>query len=202
MITVQIKLNLVGTDCSTFDLYSNADGFLSAFESDVPKQSLIDCYSSANVPDYTTVIRVMAKGLCSNYTDLPLQQSTTTTTTTNNDTTSPPAYDDPYIISQNPTSDIGTFEIRVLFGIPNQQYRLRANASFTGEGNTITFTNLELPIMDSTHTIRTGSLFSVDQDGERVGTYTVDGTGISCFIELLDINNNVISSTGFSTSPA
>ena len=86
-MTVLITLTTVGIDCSTFDIYSNVDGFLSAFETDVPKGSLLTGFSSANVPDGTTVIRVKAKGLCSNYIDLQLINATTTTTSSSSSTT-------------------------------------------------------------------------------------------------------------------
>ena len=81
-MTILITLTTVGIDCSTFDIYSNVDGFLSAFETDIPKGSLSAGFSSANVPDGTTIIRVKAKGLCSNYIDINLSAMTTTTTTT------------------------------------------------------------------------------------------------------------------------
>ena len=81
-MTVLITLTTIGTDCSLFDIYSNIDGFVSAFETGVPKASLSAGFSSANVPDGTTVIRVKAKGLCSNYIDILLPGFTTTTTTT------------------------------------------------------------------------------------------------------------------------
>ena len=81
-MTILITLTTVGIDCSTFDIYSNVDGFLSAFETDVPKASLSTGFSSANAPDGTTVIRVKAKGVCTNYKDINLTSITTTTTTT------------------------------------------------------------------------------------------------------------------------
>jgi hypothetical protein len=81
-MTVLITLTTVGADCSLFDIYSNIDGFISAFETDVPKSSLSAGFSSANVPDGTTIIRVKAKGVCTNYIDITLSTSTTTTTTT------------------------------------------------------------------------------------------------------------------------
>lgn len=81
-MTVLITLTTVGTDCSLFDIYSNIDGFVSAFETGVPKASLSAGFSSANVPDGTTTIRVKAKGVCTNYTDINLTSITTTTTTT------------------------------------------------------------------------------------------------------------------------
>lgn len=86
-MTILITLTTVGIDCSTFDIYSNVDGFLSAFETDVPKASLSAGFSSANVPDGTTIIRVKAKGLCSNYIDLQLINATTTTTSSSSSTT-------------------------------------------------------------------------------------------------------------------
>ena len=81
-MTILITLTTIGIDCSLFDIYSDVDGFLSAFETDVPKDSLSAGFSSANAPDGTTVIRVKAKGLCSNYIDLQLINATTTTSTT------------------------------------------------------------------------------------------------------------------------
>ena len=81
-MTVLITLTTIGTDCSLFDIYSNVDGFLSAFETDVPKASLSAGFSSSNVPDGTTIIRVKAKGVCTNYIDINLSAITTTTTTT------------------------------------------------------------------------------------------------------------------------
>ena len=81
-MTVLITLTTIGTDCSLFDIYSNTDGFVSAFETDVSKASLSAGFSSANVPDGTTVIRVKAKGVCTNYIDITLNGSPITTTTT------------------------------------------------------------------------------------------------------------------------
>ena len=86
-MTVLITLTTVGIDCSTFDIYSDVDGFLSAFETDVPKASLSAGFSSANAPDGTTIIRVKAKGVCTNYIDITLPAITTTTTTSSTSTT-------------------------------------------------------------------------------------------------------------------
>ena len=86
-MTILITLTTIGTDCSLFDIYSNTDGFVSAFETDVPKASLSAGFSSANVPDGTTIIRVKAKGVCTNYKDINLSNVTTTTTTSSSSTT-------------------------------------------------------------------------------------------------------------------
>ena len=86
-MTILITLTTVGIDCSTFDIYSDVDGFLSAFETDVPKDSLSAGFSSANVPDGTTIVRVKPKGVCTNYIDITLSTITTTTTSSTSTTT-------------------------------------------------------------------------------------------------------------------
>ena len=204
-MTVLITLTTIGTDCSTFDIYSNVDGFLSAFETDVPKASLSAGFSSANVPDGTTVIRVKAKGVCTNYIDINLSNITTTTTTSFSSTTTTTTTNIsiPEITSEQAGADSGTWEIKVINGNEGDQYKIRADASFTGEGTSISFSNFNLSgFLDNTHLVKTGALFSLDSNGENIGSYTVNGSGISCLVELLDSSGNIIGSTGFSTSPA
>ena len=191
-MTILITLTTVGADCSTFDIYSNVDGFISAFETDVPKASLSVGFSSANAPDGTTIVRVKSKGICTNYIDINLSNITTTTTTTN--------ISIPEIISEQAGADSGTWEIKVINGNEGDQYKIRADASFTGEGTSIVFTNFNIAAMDNSHLVRTGNLFSLDNNGKNIGTYTVDGSGISCFVELLDSSANIVSSTSFGTS--
>jgi hypothetical protein len=79
-MTVLITLTVAGPDSGPFDLYSNLDGYISAFESAVPKSSLLAGYASAVVPDFTTTIRVKSVGDCNNYIDIPLYATTTTST--------------------------------------------------------------------------------------------------------------------------
>jgi hypothetical protein len=85
-MTVLITLTVAGADSGPFNLYSNLDGFVSAFETGVSKASLLAGYPSALVPDYTTTIRVKSDGECINYVDILLGATTTTTSST----TSPP----------------------------------------------------------------------------------------------------------------
>lgn len=81
-MTVYIILTTAGSDSGPFDLYSNLDGFTSAFESGVTKAALLAGYSTALVPDFTTSIRVKSNNsLCTNYIDIFLENTTTTTTT-------------------------------------------------------------------------------------------------------------------------
>jgi hypothetical protein len=86
-MTVLITLTTAGTDSGPFDLYSNLDGYTSAFESGVSKSALLAGYASALVPDYTTIVRVKSNGTCINYVDIVLENTTTTTTTTVGSTT-------------------------------------------------------------------------------------------------------------------
>jgi hypothetical protein len=82
-MTVYITLTTAGSDSGPFDLYSNLDGYTSAFESGVSKAALLAGYSSALVPDYTTTIRIKSNGvLCTNYVDINVALLPTTTTTT------------------------------------------------------------------------------------------------------------------------
>ena len=201
-MTILITLTTTGIDCSTFDIYSDVDGFLSAFETDVPKASLSSGFSSANAPDGTTIIRVKAKGVCTNYIDINLSNITTTTTSSSSTTTTTTTnISIPEIISGQAGADYGTWELKVINGNEGDQYKIRANASFTGDGTAIVFNNFNIGVMDNTHLIRTGNLFSLDSNGENIGTYTVDGSGISCLVELLDSSDNTVGSTEFSTSP-
>jgi hypothetical protein len=80
-MTVFITLTIAGSDSGPFDLYSDLDGYVSAFETNVSKSSLVSGYASSLVPDYTTNIRVKSKGVCENYLDIPVTTPTTTTTT-------------------------------------------------------------------------------------------------------------------------
>lgn len=79
-MTVLITLSIAGADSGPFNLYSNVDGYVTAFESGVSKASLLAGYASSVVPDFTTTIRVLSTGACTNYVDIVVEEITTTTT--------------------------------------------------------------------------------------------------------------------------
>jgi hypothetical protein len=81
-MTVLITLTTAGADSGPFDLYTNLDGYVSAFATGVSKSALLAGYSSSAVPDFATIIRVKSTGDCVNYIDIVLTSPTTTTTTT------------------------------------------------------------------------------------------------------------------------
>ena len=97
-MTVLITLTTAGTDTGPFNLYSNVDGYVSAFETGVSKAALVSGYSSALVPNGTATIRIKSTGTCVNYIDVTVVTTTTTTssttstssTTTTTSSTTPP----------------------------------------------------------------------------------------------------------------
>lgn len=100
-MTVLITLTVAGADTGPFDLYSDVDGFVSAFETGVVKSSLLAGYSSSLVPNGATIIRVKSTGTCVNFIDIPVIPITPTTTTTTTTTTAfvPPSVFDNYDLS-------------------------------------------------------------------------------------------------------
>jgi len=82
-----IKLTTAGNNTGPFNLFSDVDGFTTAFETGVTKAQLLTGYTTAAVPDYTTVIRVASDSFCKNYSDFDLSQMCTTTTSTTLSTT-------------------------------------------------------------------------------------------------------------------
>jgi hypothetical protein len=79
-MTITITLTTAGTDTGPFNLYSDVDGYVSAFETGVAKIDLVAGYTTALAPDGTKVVRILSTGLCTNYTDLAVSTTTTTTT--------------------------------------------------------------------------------------------------------------------------
>lgn len=80
-MTVLFTLTTAGLDTGPFNLYSNIDGYTIPFETGVLKGDLIAGYSSSNVPDYTSIVRVQSMGTCSNWVNITLENTTTSTTT-------------------------------------------------------------------------------------------------------------------------
>ena len=71
-MTAIITLILPGDDTGPFDLKSNVDGYSASFESGVSKSSLVSGYTSASVPDGSTIIRVQSTGVCTSYIDFSI----------------------------------------------------------------------------------------------------------------------------------
>lgn len=80
---VTITLTTAGADTGPFNLYSDVDGYTSAFETGVSKAALLAGYTSSLVPNGTTIIRVMSNSpQCTNFIDIVIGGECTTTSTT------------------------------------------------------------------------------------------------------------------------
>ena len=73
-MTVLITLTTAGADTGNFNLYSNVDGYVSAFETGVAKSALVAGYVSYVVPVSTTIVRVKSDATCKNYIDIPIAE--------------------------------------------------------------------------------------------------------------------------------
>lgn len=91
-MTVTITLTLAGSDTGPFNLYSNVDGYVSAFQIGVARSVLVAGLTTGTVPDGTTEILVRSTGVCQRDLYLPIagapSPSTTTTTSSTSSTTS------------------------------------------------------------------------------------------------------------------
>ena len=81
-MTVLITLTTAGSSIGPFNLYTNIDGYVVAFETGVSKASLVAGYTSVLVPTGTTSIQVKSTGTCTNAITLPIVGVTTTATPT------------------------------------------------------------------------------------------------------------------------
>jgi len=86
-MTLTITLTVSGSDTGPFDLYSNVDGYSSAFATGIARATLISGYTSSSVPDWTNVVRIQSTGTCTNYIDVSVTTTTTTTATPTTTTT-------------------------------------------------------------------------------------------------------------------
>jgi len=66
-----ITISNVGADAGPFDLYSDVDGFLSAFETGIPTALLEAGYATNLVPDGTTIIKIQSvNDKCNNFVNI------------------------------------------------------------------------------------------------------------------------------------
>lgn len=81
-MTITITLSAAGVDTGPFSLFSDVDGYTTAFVTGVSRTALLAGYTTTLAPVGTTIVRVQSTGLCTNYIDIELVLPTTTTTTT------------------------------------------------------------------------------------------------------------------------
>ena len=79
-MNIYVTITSAGADTGPFNLYSNVDGFVSAFDTNIGKATLVAGYSTT-APAGTTTVRIISIGECTNYIDVVVSTTTTTTTT-------------------------------------------------------------------------------------------------------------------------
>lgn len=113
MQTVTITLTVAGTDTGPFDLYSDADGYTTPFESGIAKAALVLGYTSVLVPDAATIIRVQSDSACTNFVDLDIVTTTTTTTSTTTSSTTTSTTTSTTSTTSTTTTETPIFEVSV-----------------------------------------------------------------------------------------
>ena len=86
-MTLFITLSLAQADTGPFNLFSNADGYISAIALNVTKAELLFGYAIPSAPAGTTIVRVKSIGTCRNSIDVVVGATTTTSTSTTTTTT-------------------------------------------------------------------------------------------------------------------
>jgi len=83
-----IQILNIGINTDNFLLYSDVDNYLSAFEINVSRQSLLDGFPTDQIPNGTQVIRVLSTTVeCPVQIDISLNATTSTSTSTSTSTT-------------------------------------------------------------------------------------------------------------------
>jgi len=179
-MTILITLTLAGSDTGPFNLYSNVDGYTTAFETGVSRAALVAGYTSILVPDGTTEILVRSTGVCQR--DLYLSvagapaTTTSTTSTSSTSTTSTTTTSAPFSCITGDRNAIATCsngesaQFTIALGytaaiIPGGYY-------YSGSGTRTYYAY----IYDSTDSIMLYSL-TYTQVGSTPGTWTTFGTG-------------------------
>ena len=70
--TVDITLAAAGTDTGPFNIYSDSDTYTNPIATGVLKADLLTGYTSSDVPNDATIIRVKSTGTCTNYVDMTI----------------------------------------------------------------------------------------------------------------------------------
>ena len=167
-MTVTIILTLAGNDTGPFDLYSDVDGYTSAFIVGVSRGVLLTGLTTGTVPDGTTNILVQSTGACERdlYLTVAGAPTTTTTTSTTTSTTTTIAPSE-YILAQigtyaNPASgcSLGTI-LRIFLDAADYALFVANFNSFGGIGGGGANTCTAIA-RNSTGAVITGYLFDYD----------------------------------------
>lgn len=81
MIQIFVKLNTAGSDTGPFMVYSNVDGYITAYGINITKANLTSGVT-VTVPDFTTSVKIRSNGKCTNSIIVNIAPAGSTTTTT------------------------------------------------------------------------------------------------------------------------
>ena len=179
-MTILITLTLAGSDTGPFNLYSNADGYTTAFETGISRAALIAGYTSNLAPIGTTEVLVRSTGVCDRdlYLDVVGAPTTTTTSSTSTSTSKTSTTTTPTPFSciegdRNATAtcfnaDAAQFTINVGY----QAAIIPGGYFYSGTGTR----SYSAYIYDSTNSIMLYSL-TYTQTGTLPGAWTTFGSG-------------------------
>jgi hypothetical protein len=80
MQSIFVQLNTAGSDTGPFMIYSNVDGYITAYGINISK-ALLTAGVTISVPDFTTSVKIRSNGKCTNSIIVDMLPTTTTTTT-------------------------------------------------------------------------------------------------------------------------
>jgi len=201
-MTVLITLTTAGTDTGPFNLYSNVDGYVSAFETGVSKAALLAGYSSALVPNGTTIIRIKSTGTCVNYIDVTVVTTTTTTTTSTPTTTTTTTSVPPTTTTTTTTSLVSNIFLDMSLSLDTTVSNISVQGSpasyvsgvplpNTGGGNTnlntVEVGGAQTVVITYTCTFGGHKITLIDS----LGTVTCQNTSIGSGITMTFINANI-----------
>lgn len=173
-MSIFLQLTLVGEDVgNTFSLFSNVDGFTTAFETGVSKSSLLAGYTTSAAPALTNTVRIQSTdGVCDNYVSVSLIQQTTTTTTT---------YVPPVVYDWYELTNCETSAIEYSISYPTGTFALHAR---------VTSGDIIYNITNIVHTNPGGDLLVIIATGFTGCPTTTTTTTIAVTCGLYKVTNN------------
>lgn len=179
-MTAIITLTTIGTDAGPFNLYSNLDGYTSAFAVGITDTQLLTGYASDVVPDGTTIIRAKSFGICTNFIDLLILPAPTTTTTSSSSsttTTTTTTAAVTFLIDSSLKDVMGQGTLDIIGGEPFEEIGLHFEMGVSGTFNSLSFSEppLSVLVLDVGHLFRDG-IMTLDGSGNATSIYTYDPT--------------------------
>lgn len=128
-MNVYIQLISAGTNTGPFNIYSDIDGFVTPFESNISKTKILQGFTSVLVPDDTSMIKIVSEGECTTdiYLSLIPLVTTTTTSSTTSTTTSTTSTTTTSTSSTTTTTTSSTTTTTTTTGLPVQTMLIARN---------------------------------------------------------------------------